>query len=81
MALSHDEFLKVQAEDEKKYGPAETDEVCGCGCGQPLDTHPDDPPKMMGGRAVRDDCWYEQFSQEIDDHPIGGARGLRRPLT
>ncbi len=50
--------------------------LCGCGCGEPLEPALDGGRHTIGGLEVNDDCYFEQFSAEIDRHPIG--RPLRR---
>ena len=51
--------------------------LCGCGCGEPLEPNVDGRPYTIGGKVVNSDCWFEQFGEEIEKHPIGRLRRIR----
>jgi hypothetical protein len=51
-------------------------ELCGCGCGQPLEKNDPAGPQFIvidkKRVLVNSDCYYEAIGEEIDKHPIGG---------
>ena len=51
--------------------------LCGCECGKPLDPGVDGERPKIGGKEVREDCYYGSFGKEIDDYPIGVFRRRR----
>jgi hypothetical protein len=57
--------------------PEPRQKLCSCGCGEPLDPRVDGERQKIGGREVREDCYYASFGDWIDDHPIGRPR-IRR---
>lgn len=43
-------------------------------CGKPIiDVHPDEV-RMIKNGPVHDDCYFDDFSKELDKHPIGIPR-------
>jgi len=73
MAMSVTEFLN------REPAPAE---LCGCGCGKPLEMNdPLGPHWMKIGETrvlVNEDCYFEKIGKFIDEHPIGGP-GVHGP--
>lgn len=51
--------------------------VCSCGCGKPLDPRVDGERPTIGGKVVREGCYYDAMGDEIERRPIGGF-GIRR---
>lgn len=64
--------------------PASYVEICGCGCGKPLEKNDPLGPRWVGTgdnrKLINEDCYFEKMSDEIDNHPICSP-GIRRPLT
>ena len=96
MALLFAEFaVLVEAETAIREGRLLTEEqksmvalrgltpepCCGCGCGQSLDRHHDEPGHRMevNGKTVEvnADCYYEEFGKGIDESPIVSPRFSR----
>lgn len=57
-------------------------EICGCGCGEPLEKNDPLGPMWSGvGKdkvLINEDCYFDKISSEIDKHPIGGL-GIHGP--
>ena len=45
--------------------------LCGCGCRKLLEPRTDGIRHTINGKEVNDDCYFEQVSALIDQHPIG----------
>lgn len=68
--------------DYLKNPPLSPVELCGCGCGEPLEKNDPAGPQYMGVKGqrvlVNSDCFFDALSDEIDKHPIGGL-GMNGP--
>lgn len=57
-------------------------ELCGCGCGEPLEKNSPLGPRWVGAeknrKLINEDCYFDAISSEIDKHPIGGP-GVHGP--
>ncbi len=66
MAVSGSEFLRhfrILQEQVSSIGD------CGI-CHRPItDIHPDEV-KLIGGKPVHEDCYYEEFGKGIEEYPI-----------
>jgi|SRR3989344_4014293 len=51
--------------------------LCGCGCGKPLEPDVDGRPYTIDGKVVNSDCWFEQWGEELEKHPIITPRPSR----
>lgn len=62
--------------------PPATVELCGCGCGKPLEKNDPLGPYWVGKgenrKLINEDCFFEKMGEEIDKHPIGGL-GIHGP--
>ncbi|MBI5798750.1 MAG: hypothetical protein HZB10_02365 [Candidatus Yonathbacteria bacterium] len=62
--------------------PPATVELCGSGCGKPLEKNDPLGPYWVGvgenKKPINSDCCFEKFGEEIDKHPIGGL-GMHGP--
>lgn len=69
-------MAQTLADYSKNPQPSIVTELCGCGCGKPLEKNDPLGPRWMviGGKKalVNEDCYFEKISDEIDKHPIGG---------
>jgi len=74
MALNYREFLEVLHTIPTALV---SDEVCGCGCGRPLESHPDEDTYTVDGKRVNEDCYFAAFGDEIDSHPLLSPRRCR----
>jgi len=59
-------------------------EICGCGCGKPLEKNDPLGPRWVGKgkdrKLINEDCYFEQMSAGIDKYPIGGL-GIHGPKS
>lgn len=66
----------------KNNPPPVTIELCGCGCGEPLEKNDPLGPHWVGVGAdrklVNEDCYFDMMSKQIDEYPIGGL-GINGP--
>lgn len=64
--------------------PATKVELCGCGCGEPLEKNDPQGPQQMvvEGKTVfvNPDCYFDSIGKEIDRHPVGGP-GIHGPKS
>jgi len=67
MALGYAEFLR-QLEEDLKNPPK-----CPC-CKEPFEPRVDGVRNKLGGTEVCDDCYYDVWGKEIDEHPIARPR-------
>jgi hypothetical protein len=76
-------MVQLFDEDKKKI-PQITAELCGCGCGEPLEKNDPQGPQQMvvAGKTVfvNPDCYFDSIGKEIDQHPIGGP-GIHGPKS
>lgn len=75
----------VQTFAEYKQNPPQiTAELCGCGCGEPLEKNDPQGPQQMvvAGKTVfvNPDCYFDSIGKEIDRRPIGGP-GIHGPKS
>lgn len=68
--------------DYSKNPPPIIVELCGCGCGKPLEKNDPLGPYWVGTGdnkvLINEDCYFDRISDEIDKHPIGGL-GIHGP--
>lgn len=68
--------------DYLKSPPRYHIELCGCGCGEPLEKNDPLGPYLVGTGdkrvLINEDCYFDRMSDEIDIHPIGGL-GIHGP--
>lgn len=73
---------KVSSRAQEFYDKLRGEELCGCGCGKPLEKNDPLGPFWFGAGAekklINEDCYFEKFGEEIDKHPIGGP-GIHGP--
>lgn len=59
-----------------------TVELCGCGCGKPLEKNDPLGPYWVGigadRKLINEDCYFKRISNDLDKHPIGGL-GINGP--
>ena len=59
-----------------------TVELCGCGCGVPLEKNDPLGPRWVNvgpkRKLINEDCYFKRISDELDKHPIGGP-GIHGP--